>query len=96
MRSGTSYAQRRAWGEALRRKRIAMHIDQFVLSMKAETSRTIISQYERSGVVPSVIVGQKIAEALDWSIEEWANDADQIEEDGSWYDYRFDKKYDDT
>lgn len=95
MRSQVSYEQRRAWGEALRRKRTEMHYDQFVLSMKAETSRNIISQYERAGIIPSLIAGYKLANALGWTIEEWAADAAQIEKDGTWYDYRYDKKYDD-
>lgn len=90
MNYGTSYEKRRAWGEALRRRRIYKHYDQFVLSMKAEISRNMVSQYERAGVVPSVCVAYRLAKVLGWTVEEWAKDAEEIEKDGSWYNERFD------
>lgn len=90
MTYGASYERRRAWGEALRRRRLAKHYDQFVLAMKAEISRNTVSQYERAGVVPSVCVAYRIAKVLDWTVEEWAKDAEAIENDGSWYNRRFD------
>ena len=93
MRSNADYPVRRSWGEALRRRRNQKELSQIALAYKAGLSTSIASSYERGGVVPSIIMGQKIAKALDWTVEEWAAEAAKIEADGSWYRERFDYKY---
>ena len=88
------YKVRRSWGEALRRRRHEMEMSQVALTIKANACRNMISQYERGGVVPSIIVGYRIVKALNWTVEEWAEAAAKIEADGSWYKERFDSKHD--
>ena len=87
------YAMSRSWGEALRRRRKAKGFTQEVVRVRTGISRTILSHYERGAVIPRVTVAYKILKVLDWTLEEWAAAAEEIERDVSWYNDRFDYKY---
>ena len=87
------YAKARSWGEALRRRRKLKNYSQEVVRIRSGISRTILSGYERNGILPNIISAYKILKVLDWTLDEWARDAEEIEEDGSWYNARFDEKY---
>ena len=93
MISREDYAKRRSWGEALRRRRIAKGLSQTVVSIRAELSHTMLAKYERDGVVPTMFVGSRILKVLSWTLEEWAEAAEEIYADGSWYNERFDHDY---
>ena len=93
MISKEDYAIRRSWGEALRRRRIEKKLSQTVVIVRAKISHTILASYERNAVMPTVFTARKILKVLDWTLEEWAEGAEKIYEDGSWYNERFDHEY---
>lgn len=74
-------SERAAWGEALRRRRTACNIGQVALGYKIGISTNGVAQYEH-GVIPSVIIAHNLAKALDWTVEEWAADAESILKSG--------------
>lgn len=87
------YAMARSWGEALRRRRLKKRMTQEVLHLKSGVCCHSISGYERGGILPYVSTAYKLLQALDWTLEEWAESAKRIEEDGSWYNERYDFEY---
>lgn len=93
MISREDYAKRRSWGEALRRRRIEKKLSQTVVIVRAKISHTILASYERNAVMPTVFTASKILKVLDWTLEEWAEAAEEIYADGSWYNERFDHDY---
>lgn len=78
------YAERRAWGEALRRKRLSRHLSQAAMGNEVGIAPNTISQYEINGVSITLLVALNIVDALEWSIEEWEDEANTIYADNSW------------
>ena len=83
---GLTYEEKRAWGEALRRKRLAVRISQANLAEEAGISATAIGQYECYGMGIPVMVALNIVDALDWTMEEWQDDAHQMLIHDAWRD----------
>lgn len=88
-----NYEESRAWGEALRRRRITKNYTQEVVAIKSGISGRALCSYERRLSLPDVITALKILNALDWTLEDWAKSAEEIEMDGSWYSERFDWRF---
>ena len=79
-----TYEERRAFGEALRRKRLSLRVSQARLAWEAGISSNTISQYEVNGMGITMLTMLNIIDSLDWSLEEWEEDASKILADNSW------------
>ena len=78
------YEERRSWGEALRRKRLSKHLSQAAIGEEVGIAPNTISQYEVNGMSITLLVALNIVDALEWSIEEWEDEANRIYADNSW------------
>lgn len=79
-----SYEELRSWGEALRRKRLSKHLSQAALGQKVGIAPNTISQYEVNGTNIALLTAMNLIDALNWSLDEWKEDADTICADNSW------------
>ena len=79
-----SYEELRSWGEALRRKRLSKHLSQATLGQKVGIAPNTISQYEVNGTNIALLTAMNLIDALNWSLDEWKEDADTICADNSW------------
>ena len=84
MRYANSYAEKRAFGEALRRKRLSKNLSQADLASLAGAAATSISKYEYSGMGVTMLISLNIVDALDWSIDEWCAEAKTIYDKSEW------------
>lgn len=89
MPSKTDSKVKRAWGEALRLRRLECQLTQGMLVARIGMSGTIVSNYEYGRAIPNVIIGQKIAESLDWTVEEWKREAERMINDEKWHPQYF-------
>lgn len=80
----SNYEELRSWGEALRRKRLSKHLSQKALGQKVGIAPNTISQYEVNGTNIALLTALNLIDALDWSLDQWREEADMIYSDNSW------------
>jgi len=59
-------------------------VSQAVLAGEAGISPNTISQYEVNGMGITLLTALNIIDALDWSLEEWEEDASRLLANDSW------------
>lgn len=68
----------KAWGIALEDRINEIGKDRKTLGKETRLSSTSIHNYLRSGILPNVIIARDICKALDWTVEEWSQRAEEI------------------
>ena len=68
----------RAWGVALEERMYDIGIDRRTLGKETQLCSGSIHNYIRAGILPNVIIARDICKALSWSVEAWAQRAEEI------------------
>ena len=79
-----SYEMWRSWGEAMRRRRHSKGMTQKQLSEKTGIPIQTIGLHEYKHYALNILFCYAVAEALDWTIDDWRKEALKIMKDGTW------------
>ncbi len=93
MPARTDKRVKQAWGEALYFKRWECKMTQQLLTAQVGVTDATVSSYESGRAIPNVIVAQRIVKALDWTVEEWAREAERRLNDETWTPYHFPTRF---